>query len=329
MSIELQLTFSGLTALVPRKEANSSATAEEWLVVMPSLGGGEILEKGNRRFSIPPHQAVFLADARAVRPASTKERFLELTRPGDAHSHFLYRLNREVLEISSGTAGFSVRSGNFDKTLPDVDIADELHDIRWVPPLDKCAQGPVPFDKSLLNLETLRPSQRLAGVVRLDRGVLETTDVHRDDDAQALPFEFPKVNGGPPHQQALAKTFRLRVPVDQDEARLILTDSHGNESTLIVGGYTDCPTNEKGEQRVEVEIFNRELERVMGFEVPPNLAAEADDHGDTDFVIFYCLSPMWAKLDDDDVALPRRGGPGGGGGASRPCEPPQYTGFGA
>lgn len=329
MSIELRLTFSGLTALVPRKKADSSATAGEWLVVMPSLEGGETIEKGNRRFSIPPHQAVLLADARAVKPGSTKERFLELARPGDAHSRLLYRLDREVLEIASGKPGFSVRSGNFNKTLPDISIAGELHDIRWVPPLDECAQGPIPFDKGLLNQETLRPSDRLAGVVRLDRGVLETTDVHRDDDQKPLPFEFRKASGTLLHQQALAKTFRLRVPVEQDEARLILTDSKGNESSLVVGGYKDCPTNEKGEQCVEVEVFNRELERVMGFEIPPNLAAEAEKHGDTDFVIFYRLSSMWEKLDADDVALPRRGGPGGGGGASRPCEPPQYTGFGA
>ena len=330
MSIELRLTFSGLTALVPRKNANNPDPAEEWLVVMPSLEGGETIEKGNRRFSIPPHQAVLLVDARAVKPGSTKERLLELSRPGDAHSRLLYRLNREVLEIASGKPGFSVRSSGFTKELPEVSIADELHDIRWVPPLDECAQGPIPLDRSLLNLETLRPSNRLAGVVRLDRGVLETTDVHRDDDKKPLPFEFRKgsATGEVLHRQALAKTFRLRVPVEQDQARLILTDSNGNESSLVVGRYETCPTNEKGEPYVEVEVFNRELERVMGFEIPPNLAAEAEKHGDTDFVIFYCLSPKWEKLEAGDVALPHRGGPGGGGGASRPCEPPQYTGFG-
>ncbi|MFL6199712.1 MAG: hypothetical protein ACJ76J_11075, partial [Thermoanaerobaculia bacterium] len=289
------------------------------------LEGGEVVEKGDRRFTIPPHQAVLVVDARAVR-GSTKEHRLEVTRPGDAHSHRLFQLDREVLEIGSGEPGFSVRSNGFTGPLPNISVPDELHDIRWVPPLDKCAQGPIPFDEHLLDLDTLRPLNRLAAVVRLDRGRLETTDVHRDDHDQPLPFEFQSSSGI--HRQALARTFRLRVPVEQDEATLILTDADGNDRSLVVGRHEGCLPNEEGEPVVELEVFNRELERVLGLEMPPNLLLQAAQQEDTDFVIFYRLSPRWNALSPDDMALPRRGGPGGGGGSARPCEPPQYTGFG-
>ncbi|MEA2560538.1 MAG: hypothetical protein QOH06_2042 [Acidobacteriota bacterium] len=326
MSFELRLSFSGLTALVPRKDVDDPTPADEWLVVMPALERGATIQKADRRFSIPPHQAVLMADSRAVRPNSTKDARLQLTQPVGGQSDLLFQLDREILEIDSGAApAFAVRSNGLLGELPNVGNPDELHDIKWVPAIDRCAVGGVPLHRDLLDQDTLRPSNSLAGVVRLDRGTLETTDVHRDVNNHPVPYEFRRSSnaGDILFQQALARSFRLRVPVEQEQTMLTLTDSNGDRKQLVVGTYDGCPTNESGERVIEVRVFNRELEQILGFGVPPGSPTQ----GDTDFVIFYRLSPVWNAMGPDDVALPYRGGTGGGGSA-RPCEPPVYPGFG-
>lgn len=331
MAFELRLTFSGLTALVPHKEAvDEHAVATEWLVVMPDLKKGEIIKKGNREFSIAPHQAALVVNARAVREGdTTKKPRLRFRNPGtepkDDQSSLLYPLNREVLEVASGNTGLHVRSTTQVANAPDVNIPDQLHDIKWLPPIDECDDGGVPLDRRFVNPVKPLPTNRLAGVARLDRGVLETADVHRGLGQQPVLYEFRKGSKTGPlrFEQALANTFRLRIPVDGFEASLNLTDRQKNVKVLSVGPYPDCPKNEEGVPYVEVKVVNRELEEILGMGVDPNLPQQ----GDTDFVIFYRLSPVWANLSADDVALPYRKG-GGGGGRSKPCEPPTYPGLG-
>jgi hypothetical protein len=333
MAFELRLTFSGLTALLPRKEAGKKDPATEWLVVMPALRKGELLklEKGKREFSIAPHQAVLLANARAVREESTTK-LVRLrirdprTEPDDKQSDLLFQLDREVVKIATGAPGLQVRSSAPPALeIPDVGNPDQLHDIKWVPPIDECNDGGVPFDRSLFDPEKLTPDKRLAAVVLLDRGRLETTDVHRGSKNKPVPYEFRKTSPEGPlrFRQALSTEFRLRVRVDGDEARLELTDHGGNKKQLVVKPYLGCPTNEDNEPYVEVKVYNRELEEILGLAVDPNLP----ERGDTDFVIFYRLSPVWNGLSDDDVALPYRKGEGGGG-RTKPCEPPIYPGVG-
>lgn len=330
MTFELRLTFSGLTPLLPHKNATDNGAAPEWLVVIPALEKGELLKKGGRQFSIAPHQAVLMAKARAVREgATTKKARLRFRHPGtdpkDDQSDLLFPLNREVLEITSGTSGLRVRSTALVAEAPDINIPDQIHDIKWLPPIDKCADGGVPFDRRFVNPVKPLPTNRLAGVVRLDRGILETTDVHRGLQNKPVLYEFRRGSndGTLRFQQALANSFRLRVRVDGFEARLNLTDRQGNVKVLSVGPYPDCPKNEDGEPFVEVKVFNRELEEILGMAVDPNLP----EQGDTDFVIFYRLSPVWKSLDANDIALPYRQG-GGGGGRTKPCEPSMYPGVG-
>ena len=101
MSFELRLSFSGLTALVPRKNVIDSTPASEWLVVMPSLERGATAQKEDRTFVIQPHQPVLLADSRAVRPGTTRHARLQLTQPGGGPSDLLYQLDRELVEIGA------------------------------------------------------------------------------------------------------------------------------------------------------------------------------------------------------------------------------------
>jgi hypothetical protein len=359
MSFELRLTFWGLTALLPWKKAGEpDKPNQEYLVVMPSLEKGETLEKGKtleekRHFAIRPHQAVLVTKARAVQPSSTKKARLRIWSskqdgkqdeqdlsfqlnqkdlPED-ESELLFQLDREILKIDSGNPGLKLRSSGTTKEVPDVKNPDELHDIRWVPPIDECAKGSVPFNKSYVDPDNLRPDERVAGVVLLDRGRLETTDVHRKLNGDPVPYEFRKrpANGADPdpepHRQALATGFRLRVTVDKETASLVLKDHKGNPKHLVVGPYTDCPKNEDGEPIVEVKVFNREMDQILGLGVAFDLPAGEEDPGDTDFVIFYRLSSKWDSIGPNDVALPFRKG-NGGGGDRRPCEPPTYPGFG-
>jgi hypothetical protein len=111
----------------------------------------------------------------------------------------------------------------------------------------------------------------------------------------------------------------------EETASLILTDHLGNETSLVVGAYPGCGVNENNEPLVEVKIFNEELEEILGL----GTASKTPDptKGDTDFVIFYKLSPAWATLDISDLVLPYLDSKGGGG-SSKPCEPPQYPGMG-
>lgn len=352
MALELRLTFSGLTALVPRKEASDPNPAQEWLVVMPALKGGDHLQlpKGGQEFSIAPHQALLMANAQAVRlrenEGTTKPIRLQLrdpkSAPNDEQSDLLFEINREVLEIGSGLKGLQVKSGTVAKETPNLQAPDQLHDIKWVPPINACLTTGVPLNRNLFDPNSLRPSSSLAGVVRLDRGVLETIGVHeglnKAKQVAPVPYEFRRITSKgapkgepevkPPLRQALAKGFRLRVRVQEEEASLILTDHLGNETRLVVGAYKGCPVNEDGEPIVEVKVFNQELEDILGFATAPQTSDEAKvDTGDTDFVIFYKLSPVWKTPNIKDLVIPYNAS-NGGGGSNKPCEPPQFPGIG-
>jgi hypothetical protein len=126
-------------------------------------------------------------------------------------------------------------------------------------------------------------------------------------------------------QQALAQGFHLRVRVQEEKASLILTDHLGNKTRLVVGAYPGCPVNENNEPIVEVKVFNLELEEILGLGGAPKTPDTT--RGDTDFVIFYKLSPAWDKLDIKDLVIPYNASDGGGG-SNKPCEPPQYPGIG-
>ena len=321
MAFELRLTFSGLTGLVPNKDIGDSKPAEEWLVVLPALRNGHYLEKGNRKFSIAPHQPVLVVDERAVRPAKSEEEKKPRLRFGDLRNgakgdRLLFELDRELVEIQSGVKGLQVNEANLAKKAAP-QSPDELHDIKWVPPIDECVTGGLPFDRKLLG-EDDRPTDRLAGVVRLDRGLLEVTDVHRDTKKKPALYDFQgPADKKPRFTQAIATSFRLRVPVDDDQAVLVFTDVDGEEKRLVVGPYEEKP--------VEIEVFNLELEKIL------RLAGGATDAGttemgDTDFAIFYELSPRWKDLIPNELALPYLVKPGGGG-SGRPCEPPKFAGM--
>lgn len=318
MSIELHLTFVGLTALVPRKDKSDPNEAREWLVVIPSLATGETLTKGDRTFTIQPHQAVLMANALAVRNSTTKRARLRIEDSENGRSDALFQLEHEALTIDSGTPGL-LRSNGATGTVPLQ--PHELHDMKWVPPIH------VSFDRSLLDPVTLQPEDALAGVVLLDRGTLETVDVHRKlGTNEPVSFQFRRGDGTPVWEQALANGFRLRVPVDQDEATLVLTDENGDPKRLVVGVYEGCPRNGQNVPIVEVQVFNRELEHILGFGAPDLAEVEAD-LADTDFALFYSLSPEWGGLSANDLVLPYNT-QGGGGADRKPCEPPTFSGFG-
>jgi hypothetical protein len=338
MAFELRLTFSGLTALVPNKKASDPKPAQEYLVVMPDLKAGKrLVLKDKQSVSVAPHQALLLVNAQAIRPGTTKDVRLRFRDPqktsDDKNSELLYELDRELLEIGSGAAQkLEVRSQNLPGEVPE--IPDQYHDIKWVPPIDKCHDDGVPLKKNLFDPQTLRPQGALACVVRLDRGKLEVNDVYQgqNEKKQLKPvhYEFRKAVPKPDSvrlRQALAKGFRLRVNVGDDSAQLLLTDHKGNPKKIIVGPYKDCPMVD-GVPLIEVKIFNQEMEEVFGFVNPSNIAPfdpNLPPLGDTDFAIFYWLSPVWDTLTIDDLVLPYLASEGGGG-SPKPCEPPIFPG---
>jgi hypothetical protein len=334
MAFELRLTFSGLTALVPNRKVSDPNPAKEWLVAMPALEKGRPIKRGNKSFSIPPHQAVMVMNVQAKKAGTTKRERLWFRDAAAENS--LFQLNREVLEIDPGThsggPGLRVRSNN----PTDQDLAqnpDHQHDIKWVVPINDCHNNGVPFKSGLINPTTLRPSNSLAGVVRLDQGRLESREVFRGNlAAQPSFYQFRKISSPPGtfrFRQPLAKGFRLRVSVAGDTAGLTLTDNSGNRKRLVVGPYPGCPV-EEGVAIVEVKIFNQELEDIMGFGPNPNDPVDASlvRQGDTDFVIFYSLSPLWGTFNTNpnDLVLPYLEDEGGGGSA-KPCEPPVFPGM--
>lgn len=340
MAFELRLTFKGLTALVPRKDASDPSDPSktpEWLVVMPALQGGDYLSKGNRNFTIAPHQAVLLANDQAVRTGkTTKPVRLQFrdpsSAPNGAHSDLLFQISREVVEINSGTPGLQVRSDVKDGAeTPELDQPNQLQDIKWVPSIDKCRDAGVPFNRKLLDLKTLRPiDDSLAGVVRLDRGFLETSGIHLGSDdkgnVKAASYEFRQGSskGKVRFRQPLAKGFQLRLEVPDETASLTFRDKLGNETFVVVGAYAGCPVNEKNELLVEVRVFNLELEEILGLGAPPKVPRP--ELGDEDFVIFYKLSSAWEDLTAKDLVLPYLADKEGGGSAKL-CEPPQYPGM--
>lgn len=329
MAFELRLTFLGLTALVPNKKVSDTKEAEEWLVVMPDLKAGKRLPlKEKQSVSIAPHQAVLSVNAQAIRPGTTKDVRLRFRDPKkaskDEQSELLFELNREVLKIGSGTQGLQVLSNNPLDDIPKT--PDQRKDLKWVPPIDKCHDEGVPFKSSLIDPVTLRPDGSLACVVRLDRGLLEVNDVYQGNDKLPVHYEFRKASakqGDARLRQALAKGFRLGVNVGGDTARLILTDHKGNDRQIVVGPVA-------GASLVEVKVFNQEMEAILGFGADSGNTDPVDPElpplGDTDFAVFYWLSPIWDTLTIDDLVLPYLAS-GGGGGSPKPCEPPVFPGI--
>jgi hypothetical protein len=333
MAFELRLTFSGLTALVPNKKVSDPKPAKEWLVAMPALQEGSPLKLGKKSFPIVPHQPVVVVNAKAKKQGTTKQERLRFkdTRSSSSDEYIIFQLDREVLEIDPGThsegPGLQVRSNNPTNQALLQNPDHHRHDIKWVPSINACHNKGVSFKKSLINSVTLRPSATLAGVVRLNQGQLEVNEVFRGNDAAKPAFyEFRKITSPPGKfrfRQALAKGFRLRVNVAGNTAGLTLKDDSGNPKRLIVGPYDDVSV-------VEVKIFNQELEEILGFGAGPTAHVDPSlvGKGDTDFAIFYALSPIWNTLDanPNDLVLPYLADSGGGGSA-KPCEPPVFPGI--
>ena len=340
MAFELRLTFFGLTGLVPNKKAGTPGDPKEWLVVLPALPKGEVLDFEDHqlsgpdtdpKISIAPHQAALVVNAQAVKGTPTKKARLQFRDPNkatDAESDLLFLLNREAVEIEVSTSPdpFEARSDALvgDPIVPAQNDPTQLHNLKWLPQIDRGfpdLQGGVPFNRKLFDPDTLIPtSSRLAAVVRLNQGTLETSEVYRNaEDNLPVSYEFRRLSGEKVFEQALASSFRLRVKVQDETAKLVLTNPNiPDPQHLVVGPYSGSEEKDV----VEIKVYNRELEEILGFGDNFLREEEVPDH---DFLIFYELSSVWSTLKAADLVAPQGGK--GGGGRSKPCEPPAYAGW--
>jgi hypothetical protein len=208
--------------------------------MMPALKGGDILQlptegPNGRSFPIAPHQAMLRVNEQAVKVGTTKPTFLRrFPSPQDNSSYLFFSLDQELLEVDSGVPGLQLAPASQAADFPNLQVPDQVHDLKWVPPMDECLNIPVRFNKQLLNPQTLLPSRSLAGIVKLDRGLLETRDVHKGTDHESntvpVPYKFRKINDGTLRfRRALADGFHARNIMVEGNATLSLKDHQGNQ----------------------------------------------------------------------------------------------------
>ncbi len=323
---EIRIVFHGLIGLVPMADAR-------FLLPLPDLEGG--FEHGRLPARIPPHLPCVTVPSKyrlpppEIEPACrTADWVLDYELLGEEKRQ-MFQFDRERLTVSFSGSGSGARGfpSDLDPQLhasPSVAGAPSATDLAWVPSLKHTGiTGADQFNAALVTADFVpvidEGFNRLVGTVLLDSGELSTTGVVEAANGQDAVFDFfPASDPNTTRfSQAMFRRMVWTAPATGEGVELVFTEGDGEFQTRR------CLPLRPRDGRIELDVYNRELEDILGLGFGME---SADGITDPDFAVSYWMSHAWGMLGAGAAVIPRSP-PLGHGGSGEACKVARFEGI--